>query len=146
MESEVELHETLRELNVVATCPDLYPAMVDLGAVPSMLELLSHENTDIAVAVADLLQELTDVDILHESQEGADTLIDALLEQQACALLVQNLERLDESVKEESDGVHNTLGERRPDRPYVLDSLSPLKLDDFSLLCSGIRKPSRVQA
>lgn len=34
------------------------------------------------------------------------------------ALLVQNLERLDESVKEEADGVHNTLGEgegrRRP--------------------------------
>lgn len=28
------------------------------------------------------------------------------------ALLVQNLERLDESVKEEADGVHNTLGKR----------------------------------
>ena len=53
---------------------------------------------------------MTDVDILHESQEGADALIDALLNQQVCALLVQNLERLDESVKEEADGVHNTLG------------------------------------
>ena len=110
MESEVELHETLQELHVVATNPDLYPLMVELGAVPSLLELLSHENTDIAVGVVDLLQELTDVDILHESQEGADTLIDALLEQQVCALLVQNLERLDEAVKEESDGVYNTLG------------------------------------
>lgn len=29
------------------------------------------------------------------------------------ALLVQNLERLDESVREEADGVHNTLGESR---------------------------------
>ncbi|XP_015516996.1 beta-catenin-like protein 1 [Neodiprion pinetum] len=121
MESELELHETLQELNVVATAPDLYPIMVELGAVASMLELLSHENTDIAVGVADLLQELTDVDILHESQEGADILIDSLLEQQVCALLVQNLERLDESVKEESDGVHNTLAifenllEFRPD-------------------------------
>lgn len=57
-----------------------------------------------------LIQELTDVDILHESQEGADSLIDALLNQQVCALLVQNLERLDESVKEETFGVHNTLG------------------------------------
>lgn len=106
----MELHETLQEIHVVATNPDLYPLMVELGAVPSLLELLSHENTDIAVGVVDLLQELTDVDILHESQEGADTLIDALLEQQVCALLVQNLERLDESVKEESDGVYNTLG------------------------------------
>ncbi|KAK0087254.1 hypothetical protein PV325_001410 [Microctonus aethiopoides] len=109
MESEVELHETLQELHVIATNPDLYPLMVELGAVPSLLELLSHENTDIAVGVVDLLQELTDVDILHESQDGADTLIDVLLEQQVCALLVQNLDRLDETVKEESDGVFNTL-------------------------------------
>ncbi|KAG5333378.1 CTBL1 protein, partial [Acromyrmex charruanus] len=121
MESEVELHETLQELHIIATNPDLYQLMVELGAVPSLLELLSHENTDIAVGVVDLLQELTDVDILHESQEGADTLIDALLEQQVCALLVQNLERLDETVKEESDGVYNTLAifenllEFRPD-------------------------------
>jgi hypothetical protein len=55
-------------------------------------------------------QELTDVDILHESEEGANSLIDALLSQQICALLVQNLERLDEAVKEEAEGVHNTLG------------------------------------
>lgn len=57
----------------------------------------------------ELLQELTDVDILHESEEGAEALTDSLLEHQVIALLVQNLERLDESVKEEADGVHNTL-------------------------------------
>lgn len=34
---------------------------------------------------------------------------------QVVALLVQNLERLDESVKEEADGVHNTLGEGKGD-------------------------------
>lgn len=61
------------------------------------------------MATVELLQELTDVDILHESEEGADALIDSLLEHQVIALLVQNLERLDESVKEEADGVHNTL-------------------------------------
>lgn len=32
------------------------------------------------------------------------------LEGQVVALLVQNMERLDETVKEEADGVHNTLG------------------------------------
>lgn len=35
---------------------------------------------------------------------------DAQVDGQVVALLVQNLERLDESVKEEADGVHNTLG------------------------------------
>ena len=109
MESEVDLNGMIDELKAIATVPDLYPVLVDLNAIPSLLELLAHQNSDIAVGVVDLLQELTDVDILHESLEGTDTLIESLRKQQASALLVQNLERLDETVKEESDGVHNTL-------------------------------------
>lgn len=109
MESEVDLHGAIMELGAIASVPDLYPLFVELNAVPSLLELLSHANTDISVAVVDLIQEMSDVDILHESIDGAEVLIDTLRKQQACALLVQNLERLDESVKEEADGVHNTL-------------------------------------
>lgn len=109
MESEIDLHAVINELKIVATVPDLYPLLVDLNAIPSLIELLAHQNTDISVAVIDLLQELTDVDILHESLEGAEVLINSLRKQQICALLVQNLERLDETVREESDGVHNTL-------------------------------------
>jgi hypothetical protein len=61
----------------IATVPDLYPIIVDLNCVPSLLGstciiilnlilclliiiivlgLLSHENTDIAVATVNLLQ------------------------------------------------------------------------------------------
>lgn len=108
MESEVDLHNIIQELHAVATVPDLYPILVELNAIPSLLELLAHQNTDVSVAVVDLLQEMSDVDILHESMDGADVLIETLRQQQLCALLVQNLDRLDESVKEESDGVHNT--------------------------------------
>lgn len=109
MESEIDLHATINELKVVAAVPDLYPLLVELNAIPSLLELLAHQNTDISVAIIDLIQELTDVDILHESLDGAEVLIGSLRKQQICALLVQNLERLDESVHEESEGVHNTL-------------------------------------
>ncbi|KAI5693771.1 hypothetical protein M8J75_005537 [Diaphorina citri] len=116
MESEIELHTTIQELHAIATVPDLYPLLVQLKAVSSMLELVLHENTDIAVAV-----ELTDVDVLNESEEGTESLLTALLDQQVCALLVQNLERLDETVKEESDGVHNTLG--------IFENLCELKPD-----------------
>lgn len=109
MESEVDLHSVIEELKALATVPDLYPVLVDLHGIPSLLELLNHPNTDVAVSVIDLLQELTDVDILHESVDGAEILIEALRKQQICALLVQNLDRLNENVKEEADGVHNTL-------------------------------------
>ena len=58
------------DLRTLATAPDLYPAFVDLQCVPSLLGLLSHENADISIAVVDLLQELTDIDTLNESEEG----------------------------------------------------------------------------
>uniref|UniRef100_A0A8I6AHN5 Catenin, beta like 1 n=1 Tax=Rattus norvegicus TaxID=10116 RepID=A0A8I6AHN5_RAT len=109
MESELDLNDIIQEMHVVATMPDLYHLLVELSAVQSLLGLLGHDNTDVSIAVVDLLQELTDIDTLHESEEGAEVLIDALVDGQVVALLVQNLERLDESVREEADGVHNTL-------------------------------------
>lgn len=36
-------------------------------------------------------------------------MIESLRQQQICALLVQNLDRMDETVREDSEGVHNTL-------------------------------------
>ncbi|XP_066527913.1 beta-catenin-like protein 1 [Hoplias malabaricus] len=109
MESELDLNDIIQEMHVIATIPELYHLLVELNAVHSLLGLLSHDNTDISIAVVDLLQELTDIDTLHESEEGAEVLIDSLLEGQVVALLVQNMERLDETTKEEADGVHNTL-------------------------------------
>uniref|UniRef100_A0A4W5PNK4 Beta-catenin-like protein 1 n=1 Tax=Hucho hucho TaxID=62062 RepID=A0A4W5PNK4_9TELE len=111
METELDLNDIIQEMHVIATMPDLYHLLVELNAVHSLLGLLSHENTDILSFknVVDLLQELTDIDTLHESEEGAEVLIDSLLEGQVVALLVQNMERLDEQVKEEADGVYNTL-------------------------------------
>ncbi|KAM4562558.1 beta-catenin-like protein 1 [Odontesthes bonariensis] len=109
MESELDLNDIIQEMHVIATMPELYHLLVELNAVHSLLGLLSHENTDILLPVVDLLQELTDIDTLHESEEGAEVLIDALLEGQVVALLVQNMERLDEQVKEEADGIYNTL-------------------------------------
>uniref|UniRef100_A0A3Q3NRT2 Beta-catenin-like protein 1 n=1 Tax=Labrus bergylta TaxID=56723 RepID=A0A3Q3NRT2_9LABR len=83
MESELDLNDIIQEMHVIATMPDLYHLLVELNAVHSLLGLLSHENTDILsliyMSVVDLLQELTDIDTLHESEEGAEVLIDALV-------------------------------------------------------------------
>uniref|UniRef100_A0AAQ5ZSC8 Beta-catenin-like protein 1 N-terminal domain-containing protein n=1 Tax=Amphiprion ocellaris TaxID=80972 RepID=A0AAQ5ZSC8_AMPOC len=112
MESELDLNDIIQEMHVIATMPDLYHLLVELNAVHSLLGLLTYSpkpDPHVAIAVVDLLQELTDIDTLHESEEGAEVLIDALLEGQVVALLVQNMERLDEQVKEEADGIYNTL-------------------------------------
>lgn len=47
---------------------------------------------------------------MHESEEGAEALIDALAEAECASLLLHNLTRLDEQVADERDAVHNTLG------------------------------------
>ncbi|TRY98616.1 hypothetical protein DNTS_005290 [Danionella cerebrum] len=90
MEAELDLNDIIQEMHVIATIPELYHLLVELNAV--------H------IAVVDLLQELSDIDTLHESEEGAAVLIDALLEGQVVALMVQNMERLDESAKMPFDG------------------------------------------
>ncbi|XP_015919518.1 beta-catenin-like protein 1 [Parasteatoda tepidariorum] len=121
MDSEIELNDILLEMHVIATQPDLYHILVELNSVSTILGLLTHENTDISIAVVDLLQEMTDIDTLNESEEGATTLIDAMLNAQVIAVLVQNLERLDEKVKEEAEGVHNTLA--------IIENLAEFKTD-----------------
>lgn len=45
MESEISLHDIIDQLKLVATVPDLYPLFVDLRTIPSLLELLAHQNT-----------------------------------------------------------------------------------------------------
>eukprot|EP01018_Ginkgo_biloba_P030882 Gb_25207 [translate_table: standard] len=108
-DSEVELHEEINKLKALAGAPDLYPELVHLNTISSILGLLSHENTDIAVDVVNLLQDLTDEDVLEDSDEAAQVLVDALVENNALELLVQNLNRLDENDPDETTAVYNTL-------------------------------------
>ena len=43
----------------VAGSPELYPILVDMGCVPTLLACLSHENTDIAADTLELFMELS---------------------------------------------------------------------------------------
>lgn len=108
-DSEIELHEELQKLKVLAGGPELYPDLVALNAIPSILNLLGHDNTDIAIDVVQLLQDLTDEDVLEDNDEPARVLVDALVENNALELLVQNLHRLSEADPDEMAAVYNTL-------------------------------------
>jgi len=66
VESELELDEEIKKLYALAASPELYPALVDLGAVKSILGLLAHDNTDVSLAVVGLLVELTDPETAEE--------------------------------------------------------------------------------
>ncbi|GMH11286.1 hypothetical protein Nepgr_013127 [Nepenthes gracilis] len=108
-DSEVELHEELQKLKLLAGGPELYPELVNLNAIPSILGLLHHDNTDIAIDVVSLLQDLTDEDVLEDNDEPARILVDSLVENNALELLVQNLFRLNEADSDEMAAAYNTL-------------------------------------
>ena len=106
MESECELFDSLQELHSLSTQPELYPVVVEMKMVPPFVGILSHENTDISIATVELINELTDTDSIDELAH-VSSLIEAMMEQQLLVHLVSLLDRLDESVKEESDGIFN---------------------------------------
>uniref|UniRef100_A0A7S2U0P3 Beta-catenin-like protein 1 N-terminal domain-containing protein n=1 Tax=Lotharella oceanica TaxID=641309 RepID=A0A7S2U0P3_9EUKA len=109
MDSEIKVHQIIQDLQGVAAAPDLFPEFVRLKAVSPLLSLISHENTDISIEVVDLLKEFTDVETVQEEGRNAEILLDALIAKQMIPLLVTNLERLDETQKEDQQAVHNTL-------------------------------------
>lgn len=127
MESEVDLDEEVKKLHALAANPDLYPELVRLGSVPSILGLLSHDNTDIAMSVVTLLSDLTDEDVIGESDEPALVLVDALIENNALELLVQNLSRMDETDSDEAAAVFNTLS--------IIENMTEVKPAVAELVC-----------
>ena len=94
--SELELDEEVRKLYAVAASPELYPSLVELGAVRTLLGLLAHDNTDMSLGVVGLFAELTDGEVGEEAATEMGALVSALVEHQGLELLVQNLGRLDE--------------------------------------------------
>lgn len=108
MDSELELFDVIKEMHVIATQPSLYNIFINLNVIPTFLGLLSHENTDIACAIVALVQELIDLDDVEEIDQ-VGKLMDVLIDSQIIVLLVNNMDRLDEKVKEESEGIYNSL-------------------------------------
>ncbi|KAF8562647.1 hypothetical protein P879_11998 [Paragonimus westermani] len=98
---------------ILAADPTLYPVLANqTRAISLLLGLLAHENTDISLSVIDLLNELLEVNGLTEAgPERVNPLLDLLFNGQLIQLLMQNISRLDETKKDEADGVHKTLGE-----------------------------------
>ena len=139
IDSESDLDSMLKQFLPLTQNPGLfYPELVKSGAITLFTNILSHENTDIAIDVIEVIQELTDEDVgaqeddIEEEEAGegkmAGTrmamaeLIDELvsaplgmrlstqLNNSILDLLVANLARLNESEETDERGVFQILG------------------------------------
>ena len=113
VDSEVDLDESLRALSALAGYPELYPEFVRLNAVPSILDLLAHDNPDVAAHALELLHELTDADSVESHEEGGVALARSFARESGYELLLQSLERFakrERDVPEDAAAVHHALG------------------------------------
>ncbi len=107
--SEADLDSEIKGLTLLSEHGELYSEFVKSGSVGSLVSLLSHENTDIAIAVCEVLEELTDEDA-NSTDEQWKILVNALVDSDLVDLLVSNLSRLDEKANDsDRDGVYHIL-------------------------------------
>ncbi|KAJ3179745.1 Beta-catenin-like protein 1 [Gaertneriomyces sp. JEL0708] len=113
IDSEADLDEEIKNMLQLSAAPELYPLLVELQSHASVLSLLTHENTDISIAALELLNELTDEDLVSEASEetaaGMLVLVRALLDAEILSLLVTNLARLDATNSDDSSAIFVTL-------------------------------------
>jgi beta-catenin-like protein 1 len=91
MESEVDLYEEIVQLKALAADPSLYAIVLQDGAVADLLQLLLHENVDIATSVVSVFVEWLDVDLFLEVQEQDNHIRDMVI-QMATTFLIDGAE------------------------------------------------------
>jgi beta-catenin-like protein 1 len=112
LESELDLDEAVKSLLSVASTPQLYPDLVEAGAIPTLLTLLTHDNADIAADALELLSELTDTDAVEDNRQESRILVDAMLENDALKMLAERIKTLnmnEDEDEEEATAVYRAL-------------------------------------
>ena len=101
IESESDLDGALKQFLTLTQNPALYyPELVKQGTASLLASLLSHENTDIAVDVIEIIQELTDEDVGAGGDELDGDEVDEEDEQKAAQVRMVMAELIDELVSQ----------------------------------------------
>ncbi|ORY14185.1 Catenin-beta-like protein [Clohesyomyces aquaticus] len=126
--SEGDLDETIKTLSILSEHAELYQEFAKLGSASSLVSLLAHENSDIAINAIEIISELTDEDV-EAAQEQWDALVAVMLEADLLNLLISNFSRFDESVDADANGVYQSLSviENLLSQPTNLDMIGKEK-------------------
>ncbi|KAI1071295.1 hypothetical protein LB507_009524 [Fusarium sp. FIESC RH6] len=107
--SEADLDADIKGLSLLSEHPELYPEFVKTGCVASLVSLMAHENTDIAIDAIEIMGELTDEDVSAEEEQW-NGLVDAMMDADVLGLLVSNFSRLNEDDESDRNGIYHALG------------------------------------
>ena len=90
MGSEADLDADIKALSILSEHSNFYQEFAQLGCVSSLVSLLSHENTDIAIDTIEIISELTGDDVEAEQVQW-DALVDAMVGRISLAECYANL-------------------------------------------------------
>ncbi|KAJ4322411.1 hypothetical protein N0V94_002398 [Neodidymelliopsis sp. IMI 364377] len=143
MESEGDLDDGIKDLSILSEHAELYEEFAKSTAAAKLVELLAHENTDIAIGAIEIISELTDEDVAAE-QEQWDALVAAFLEADLLSLLISNFSRFDESDSTDASGVYHSLSviENLLSQPSNTDMIGKEKAL-LTWLLERIQKPEK---
>jgi beta-catenin-like protein 1 len=141
MTSEADLDAAIKGLSILSEHSELYTEFARLGCVGSLVTLLSHENTDIAIDAIEVLGELIDEDVEADETHWR-ALVDAMLDADVVELLTQNLARMDEEAESDRAGVYHVLGviENLCSQQSIAESMGDQNAGLLKWLLARIRK------
>jgi len=128
MESEIALYENIASLKAFAAEPAaLYSVLIQQQVLQQLVQLLMHDNVDIAIAVVSVLLELLDTDLIVNDndndndgrQQAVHQLATALLSSEGPELLVENLARMQRSKQNNNNSNNNKNTEEDEDDDEV---------------------------
>jgi len=119
-DSEADLNAELKNIQMITAYPDLLLSFVGCRGIDLLIDVLGHENTDIAIGVVSIFKELSEGDVILASRDNMQ-FIDYLISKDVLLLLIDTLERLDLKRDEDLEGVYNIL--------YTFVNISDYKTD-----------------
>lgn len=142
MASEADLDAEIKSWSLLAEHAELYPELAKHESVATLVGLLAHENTDVAIGVVEILAELVDEDVEAEAEQW-QSLVDAMLEADLLDLLMSNLERLDEANESDREGVYHSLSvlESLASQQAIAERIGEEKV--LMYLCNRIALPEK---
>lgn len=134
MASEADLDAEIKNLSVLSEHPELYPEFAQIGCAGSLVSLLAHENTDIAIDAIEIISELTDEDAAADP-DSWNALVAALLESDLVNLIIQNFDRFDEKLESDRAGIYHALSvlENLASNPAITEQIAGEKVIKYLL-------------
>lgn len=142
MASEADLDDEIKSWSLLTDHPELYTSFAK-GAAPTLVGLLAHENTDIAIDVIQIISELLDEDVEAEPEQW-ESLASAMLDADLIDLLLSNLTRLDEDNEADRPGIYHSLAalESLASQQIIAERIGQEKL--LIWLCKRMSQPEAL--